>query len=54
MSTSSRISGPKVLDQLKAALATFVEQVPVKTIPEADALRADAQLQLAQAKSLIG
>ena len=43
----------KVLDQLKAALATFVEQVPVKTIPEADAMRADAQLQLAQAKSLI-
>ena len=43
----------KVLDQLQAALATFVEQVPVKTIPEADALRADAQLQLAQAKSLI-
>ena len=43
----------KVLDQLKAALATFIEQVPVKTIPEADALRADAELQLAQAKSLI-
>jgi hypothetical protein len=43
----------KVLDQLEAALATFIEQVPVKTIPEADALRADAQLQLAQAKSLI-
>jgi hypothetical protein len=43
----------KVLDQLKAALDTFVEQVPVKTIPEADAMRADAQLQLAQAKSLI-
>jgi hypothetical protein len=43
----------KVLDQLKAALDTFVEQVPLKTIPEADAIRADAQLQLAQAKSLI-
>jgi len=43
----------KVLDQLQAALATFIEQVPVKTIPEADALRADAQLELAQAKSLI-
>ena len=43
----------KVLDQLHAVIATFVEQVPVKTIPEADALRADAQLQLAQAKSLI-
>jgi hypothetical protein len=43
----------KVLDQLKAALATFVEQVPVNTIPEADAMRADAQRQLAQAKSLI-
>ena len=43
----------KVLDQLHAVLATFVEQVPVKTIPEADALRAEAQLQLAQAKSLI-
>ena len=43
----------KVLDQLNAALATFVEQVPVKTIPEADALRADAELELAQAKSLI-
>src|ERR1700694_1268953 len=43
----------KVLDQLQAALATFIEQVPVKTIPEADALRADAQQQLAQAKSLI-
>ena len=43
----------KVLDQLKAALDTFVEQVPLKTIPEADAMRADAQLQLAQAKSLI-
>ena len=43
----------KVLDQLKAALDTFIEQVPVKTIPEADALRADAQLQLAQAKSII-
>jgi len=41
----------KVLDQLKAALDTFVEQVPVKTIPEADAMRADAQLELAQAKS---
>ena len=43
----------KVLDQLHAAIDTFVEQAPVKTIPEADALRADAQLQLAQAKSLI-
>jgi hypothetical protein len=43
----------KVLDQLKAALDTFGEQVPVKTIPEADAMRADAKLQLAQAKSLI-
>jgi hypothetical protein len=43
----------KVLDQLHAVQATFVEQVPVKTIPEADALRADAKLQLAQAKSLI-
>ena len=43
----------KVLDQLHAVIATFVEQVPVKTIPEADALRADAQLELAQATSLI-
>jgi hypothetical protein len=43
----------KVLDQLHAVIDTFVEQVPVTTIPEADALRADAQLQLAQAKSLI-
>jgi hypothetical protein len=43
----------RVLDQLHAVIATFVEQVPVKTIPEADALRADAQLQLAQAKSFI-
>ena len=43
----------KVLDQLHAAIDTFVEQAPVKTIPEADALRAEAQIQLAQAKSLI-
>jgi hypothetical protein len=43
----------KVLDQLHAVIDTFVEQVPVTTIPEADAMRADAQLQLAQAKSLI-
>jgi|GEM_PF-1474570 len=43
----------KVLDQFHAVLATFVEQVPVETIPEADALRADAKLQLAKAKSLI-
>jgi len=43
----------KVVDQLHAVIDTFVEQVPVTTIPEADALRADAQLQLAQAKSLI-
>ena len=43
----------KVLDQLKAALDTVIEHVPVKTMPEADALRADAQLQLTQAKSLI-
>lgn len=43
----------KVLGQLNAALAAFVAQAPVTTIPEADALRADAQLQLAQAKSLI-
>ena len=43
----------KVLDQLHAVLATFVVQAPAKTIPEADALRADAQLQLAHAKSLI-
>jgi len=43
----------KVLDQIKAVIATFVEQVPEKTIPEADALRADAQLLLVQAKSLI-
>ena len=43
----------KVLDQLNTALAAFVAQAPVTTIPEADALRADAQLQLAQAKSLI-
>jgi len=43
----------KVLDQLHAVLATFVEQAPATTIPEADALRADAHLQLAHAKSLI-
>jgi X-X-X-Leu-X-X-Gly heptad repeat protein len=43
----------KVLDQLHTLLATFVDQVPARTIPEADALRAEAQLQLAQAKSLI-
>ncbi len=43
----------KVLDQLHTVLATFVGQVPAQTIPEADALRADARLQLAQAKSLI-
>jgi len=43
----------KVLDQLHAAVATFVSQVPEQTIPEADALLAEAQLQLAQAKSLI-
>ena len=43
----------KVLDQLHAVIDTFVERVPETTIPEADALRADAQLQLAQAKSLI-
>jgi len=43
----------KVLDQLHVVLATFVGQVPIQTIPAADALRADAQLQLAQAKSLI-
>src|SRR6202521_237755 len=43
----------KVIDQLHRVLATFVEQAPAKTIPEADALRADAQLQLAHAKALI-
>jgi hypothetical protein len=43
----------RVLDQLHAVLATFAEQAPVKTIPEADALRADAQQQLAKATSLI-
>src|ERR1700694_4768088 len=43
----------KVLDQLHAVLATFVEQGPAKTTPEADALRADAELQLAHAKSLV-
>ena len=43
----------RVLDQLHVAVATFVEHVPVATIPAADALRAEAQLQLAQAKSLI-
>lgn len=43
----------RVLDQLHVAVATFVEHVPVVTIPAADALRAEAQLQLAQAKSLI-
>jgi len=43
----------KVLDQLHAAVATFVSQVPAQTIPEADALLAEAQLQLARAKSLI-
>src|ERR1700682_3225996 len=43
----------KVLDQLHAVLATFVEHAPAKTIPEADAFRADAQLQLAHAKALI-
>src|ERR1700694_1636194 len=43
----------KVLDQLNAVLAAFVDQAPVKTIPEADTLRADAQLELAQAKALI-
>ena len=42
-----------VLDQLHVVLATFVDQVPIQTIPAADALRAEAQLQLAQAKSLI-
>src|SRR6202521_2623885 len=43
----------KVLDQLHMVLATFVGQVPIQTIPAADALRAEAQLQIAQAKSLI-
>jgi hypothetical protein len=43
----------RVLDQLHAAIAAFVGQVPEVTIPEADALRAEAQIQLAQAKSLI-
>jgi len=43
----------KVLDQLNAALAAFVAQAPVTTIPEADVLRADAQRQLANAKSLM-
>ena len=43
----------RVLDQLHAAIAAFVGQIPEMTIPEADALRAEAQIQLAQAKSLI-
>jgi hypothetical protein len=43
----------RVLDQLHSVLATFADQAPIKTIPEADALRADAQIQLAHAKSLI-
>jgi hypothetical protein len=43
----------KVLDQLHAAIATFIGQVPAQTIPEADTLRAQAQLQLVQAKALI-
>ncbi len=43
----------RVLDQLHAAIVAFVGQVPEMTIPEADALRAEAQIQLAQAKSLI-
>jgi hypothetical protein len=43
----------RVLGQLHVALATFVEMVPLATIPAADALRAEAQLHLAQAKSLI-
>jgi hypothetical protein len=43
----------RVLDQLHAAIAAFVGQIAEMTIPEADALRAEAQIQLAQAKSLI-
>jgi len=43
----------RVLEQFHAVLTTFAEQAPAKTIPEADALRADAQVQLAKAKSLI-
>jgi len=42
-----------VLKQLRATTAAFIGQVPEVTIPEADALRAEAQIQLAQAKSLI-
>ena len=43
----------RVLDQLQVVLAAFAKQAPVKTFPEADALRADAELLLAEAKSLI-
>ena len=43
----------KVVGQLQTLLATFAEQAPTKAVPEADALRADARLLLAQAKSFI-
>jgi hypothetical protein len=43
----------RVLDQLHSVLTTFADQAPIKTIPEADALRVEARLQLVQAQSLI-
>jgi hypothetical protein len=43
----------KVHDQLKTVMATFADQAPAATVPEADALRADAHVLLAQAKSLV-